>query len=324
MSRVLVTGATGFIGRHLTERLVGDGKSVRVLCRPQSIAKLPSKLRDAVEIIPGDLRDKEAVQLALKDISKVFHCAGHVSDWGSEATFSSTNTEGTRNLLQASARVDRFVHLSSIAVFGVPSPPYFDDDSPYGAGTDPYSKTKIEGEKIAFDFFHREGRPVTVLRPPVVYGRHGTWAEEPMDMIRKHKMFLIGGGKGTCHPCFVDNLVDALLLVANHPKAVGQAYIVGDDEPLSFQQYFDRLAGVVGAGPIRRSLPLPLARLLATGCEATARLFRRESRPLLTHTAVDMITRKTEMSMAKIKRELGFKPRFTVAEAMSRLKTQLA
>ncbi|MFL5299866.1 MAG: NAD-dependent epimerase/dehydratase family protein [Anaeromyxobacteraceae bacterium] len=317
--RDLVTGATGFIGGHLARRLVAAGRSVRVLCRPGSAARLDPDVRGAVEVARGDVRDGEAVRRAVAGARRVFHCAGHVSDWGSEATFAAVNVAGTERLLEAAreAGVARFVHLSSIAVFGVPSPPAFDDASPYGPGKDLYSRTKIAGEVAALRAQRERGLPVTVLRPAVVYGPHGTWLEEPLAMIRAGKMFLVGGGEGTCHPCYVENLVDAMLLAAEHPRAVGRAYIVGDDEPISFRAYFDHLARLAGKRATRRSIPLPLARAMATAFETAARLRRSEARPLLTHVALDMVTARSTMSMRRIRDELGFSPRYGVEAAMA-------
>ena len=320
MSLDLVTGASGFIGRHLVRRLISQGCRVRVLCRSGSVARLGPETRGVAEIVEGDLRDDEAVRRATRGVRRVFHCAGHVSDWGSEEQYA-VNVVGTQRMLDAACEqgVGRFVHMSSIAVFGVPAPPSFDDASPYGAGRDPYSRTKIASERAALRAHEEKGLPVTVLRPAVVYGPMGTWAEEPVSMIRRGRMFLLGGGKGTCHACYVENLVDAIVLAAEHPAAVGQAYIVADDEPISFADYFNHLSRIVGEGPVRRSMPLPLARAMATGFETIARLRGSRARPLLTHVAIDMVTARSRMSMRKIREELGFTPRYTVSSAMQEL-----
>jgi nucleoside-diphosphate-sugar epimerase len=317
----LVTGATGFIGGHLARRLVAAGGPVRVLCRGAGAGKLWPEVRERAEVCEGDVRDGESVRRAVRGARRVFHCAGHVSDWGADEEFHAVNVAGTERLLEAARAegVERFVHLSSIAVFGVPSPPAFDDASPYGAGQDPYSRTKIAGERAALSA-HAEGRvPVTVLRPAVVYGPRGTWLEEPVRMMRAGKMFLLGGGEGTCHPCYVENLVDAMLVAAEHPRAVGGAFIVGDDAPISFAEYFAHLARLAGVPPVTRSIQLPVARATATALEAAARLRRSRSRPLLTHAAIDMVTAVSRMSMRRIGEELGFTPRYTVAAAMEEL-----
>lgn len=317
----LVTGATGFIGRHLARRLVAAGRPVRLLCRPGSAARLDPAVAAAAEVVAGDLRDGSGLAEAARGAGRIFHCAGHVSDWGTEAQFAETNAAGAERLLEAAAAAgaERFVHLSSIAVFGVPAPPAFDDASPYGAGRDLYSRTKIAGEQAALRAHRERGLPVVVLRPAVVYGPLGTWAEEPAAMIRRGRMFLVGGGRGTCHPCWIGNLVDAMLLAAEHPRAPGSAYIVADDAPMPFAEYFGRLARAVGQDPVRRSIPLPAARALATALEAAARLRGASARPLLTHAALDMVTAVSRCSTRKIREELGYAPRVGVDAAMAEL-----
>jgi oxidoreductase len=321
----LVTGATGFIGRHLARRLLAGGREVRLLCRAGSAAKLEAETRRRAEIAEGDLRDGPSVARAVEGAGRVYHCAGHVSDWGTEEQFTDVNVAGTQRLLDAACAsgVDRFVHLSSIAVFGVPSPPSFDDESPYRAGRDLYSRTKIAGEQAALRCHEERHLPVVALRPAVVYGPGSAWVEEPIAMMRAGKMFLLGGGEGTCHPCYVENLVDAMILAAEHPRAVGRAYIVADDEPISFAEYFNHLARMVGKAPIRRSIPIAVARTMASGFEAWAGLRRTGARPLLTHQAIDMVTAKSRMSMRRIREELGFTPRYSVSAAMAELETRL-
>ncbi len=320
----LITGATGFIGRHLARRLLRESRKVRVLCRKGSEAKLPADLLSRVEIAPGDLKDRESLFAAAQGVSHVYHCAGNVLDWGKESDFQEINVRGTRWLLEAAqARgASRFIHLSSIAAFGTPSPAYFDDHSPYGKSADFYSRTKAEAERYVFAFQAETGLPCSVLRPAVVYGLDGTWFEEPLHMIQQGKMFLLGGGRGTCHPCYIENLIDAMLLAARHPKAIGQGYIVADNDPITFKAYFNAIADVAGKSPIRKSIPLPLARTLATACELGAKALGTTRRPLLTHTALAMVTTQSRMSMSKIMDELGWKPRYNFQAAMSDLKAQ--
>lgn len=322
----LVTGATGFIGGHLAERLLRQGRSVRVLCRPGSEPKLPPAVAAGAQITLGDLRDQASLQAAVAGTARVFHCAGHVSDWGSRGDFEAANVRGTELLYRAAQRacVERVVHFSSIAVFGTPSPPYFDDASPLvGESRDGYSLTKASGERIAMSAFEA-GLPLSILRPAVVFGWRGTWLEHPLAMIERGRMFLLGGGAGTCHPCYIENLLDAVLLAGEHPGAIGQAFIVGDAESISFREYFDALASIAGKGPIRRSIPLPAARLMASAFEAAARVRGTTQRPFLTHTAIDMVTTQSVMSSRKLQDRLGFRPRYSFTRAIEELRKQYA
>jgi nucleoside-diphosphate-sugar epimerase len=153
-----------------------------------------------------------------------------------------------------------------------------------------------------------------------VYGPKGSWLEEPLKMVEANKMFLLGGGAGTCHPCYIENLVDALLLAAGDRRAIGQGYIVGDGESISFREYFNAIASIAGKGPIRRSIPLPAARAIAAACEMGARLTGSTTRPLLTHAAIEMVTTRSRMSIDKIRTELGWNPRYTFASAIEELR----
>jgi nucleoside-diphosphate-sugar epimerase len=314
----LVTGATGFIGQHLVRRLLSSGRTVRALCRVGSETKLPAAVRARVEVAFGDLTDRASLVRAAEGAARIFHCAGEVSDWGPTDRFHASNVLGTTWLLEAAhaAAVARFVHLSSFVVFGIPSPPEIDDASPYGRGSDPYTTTKTEGEKAVFAFHTETGLPVSVLRPTVVYGRGSTWLEEPMRMMKRGAFFLIGGGAGTCHPCYIENLLDAACLVADHPRAVGQGYLVADDDPVSFRDYFTALAALCGADEPRRSIPVPVARAIAVGLEAVARVTRSRRRPLLTRTAIDLVTTTSRVSLRKIREELEFSPRYGFRQAM--------
>lgn len=318
----LVTGATGFIGSHLAERLVREGRDVRVLVRKGSEAKLPHAVRDRLEIAHGDLRDEDSLFAATRGVARVYHCAGHVLDWGTEEEFQHMNVRATAWLLSAAeeAKVERFVHMSSIAVFGTPSPPAFDDATPIDTtSADLYSKTKAIGETLVLDAA-REGLPATVLRPAVVYGPRGTWLEYPMKMIEEGKFFLLGGGTGTCHPCYIENLLDATMLVAVHPDAVGEAFIVGDDDPVTFREYFGAIARIAGKDQPKRSIPLGIARLTAGAMELGAKAFRSSSRPLLTQSAIHMVTTTSTMSVAKLRSRLGWTPRYSFEKAVDELR----
>lgn len=322
----LITGATGFIGGHLARRLVSGGQSVRVLCRPGSEPRLPAELAGRVEVALGDLRDRDSLVRAARGTTRVFHCAGHVSDWGSDAAFSATNVQGTRWLVAAAAAggARRLVHLSSIAAFGTPAPAYFDDDSPYGTSRDGYSRSKALGEQAVREAAGAVGLPVAILRPAVVYGPGGTWLEEPLSRIERGRMFLLGGGRGTCHPCYIANLIDAMVLAADHPAAAGQGFIVADGEAISFRAYFDAVASIAGRPPVRRSIPVSAARVAAWALEIAARARGTAHRPLLTRAALGMVTTRSRMSSDKIRSVLGFRPRYTFGSAIDELRAWYA
>jgi nucleoside-diphosphate-sugar epimerase len=320
----LVTGATGFIGGHLARRLVAAGRHVRALCRRGSERKLAEEIRARVDVVHGDMSDADSLERAVRGATRIFHCAGEVSDWGPLAHFDEINVQGTRRLFEAarSAAVQSAVHLSSFVVFGVPSPADFDDSSPYGSGRDAYTRTKIDGERAALALSSDRGLRIAVLRPTVVYGPGSTWLEEPIRMMKRGAFFLIGGGAGTCHPCYVENLVDAMILAVESPRAGGRTFLVADDDPISFRDYFDALASLCGRPRTRRSIPTAVARALSVGLEGVGHGLSMRRRPLLTRTAVDLVTTKSRMSMRRIREELGFVPRFSFQRAIENMKRE--
>lgn len=139
-------------------------------------------------------------------------------------------------------------------------------------------------------------------------------------MIEQGRMFLLGKGEGTCHPCYIENLLDAMLLAAKHPAAVGEGFVVGDGESISFREYFDAIASIAGKPPIRRSIPLLGARAAAAALETAARWSGQKARPLLTATAIQMVCTRSEMSIAKIRSRLGWQPRYSFRAAMDELR----
>src|SRR5262249_8106268 len=201
---------------------------------------------------------------------------------------------------------------------------YFDGDSPYGASRDGYSRSKALGERAARDAGRALGLAVTILRPAVVYGPGGAWLEEPLRRIERGRMFLLGGGRGTCHPCYIANLIDALVLARDPPAAAEPGFIVGEGEATSFRAYFAAVASIAGKPPVRRSIPVGAARAVAWALELAARATGSPHRPLLTRAALGMVTAHSRMSSDKIRRVLGFQPRYTFQSAIEELRTWYA
>lgn len=259
--KILITGVTGFIGSHVAKRLALDKRvAVRGLARDP--AKAQEIIRLGVEIVTGDLRNPASLERAVRDCSVVINSAAQVASVSERKTFEDSNVAGTENLLRASvaAGVRRFVHLSSVAVFGLTAAGEVDDRSPVNHSGDPYCDTKVDSEEIVLRF-HREGRlAVTVLRPSVVYGPGSThWTVIPLKRIKKGKMFLFGGGRATLNYVYIDNLVDAILLATEDDRALGKTFIVNDGTT-TWRQYFDAHARMAGKKSVP-SIPLWTARV---------------------------------------------------------------
>jgi len=317
----LVTGATGFIGGHLAEALIAGGDEVRALVRPTSDTRYLRNL--PLEQRVGDLTDPESLRRAVRGVDRVFHCGAVVSDWGDPAVFHQVNVEGTRHLLAAAleANVEKFVHVSSTEVYGYPDFPA-DEESPYRYRGWPYCDTKIDAEKQAWAFAS-QGLPLTIIRPATVYGPRWTTILEFLEVLRQGQMILVAGGRKNAGLVYVANLSDALLLAGQPEMGLGQVYNVADGLDVTWSQFINALAAMLGQGPVRRSLPRWLAYVAGWSMEKWARARRQPSRPLVTRMAVELTGTDQGFASERVRRELGWRPRVDFATGMARVQAWL-
>ena len=244
--RVLVTGGTGFIGGCLVERLVLDCKAqVRVLIRNFShaagIARFP------VEMVAGDVMDAAAVARVTEGCDIVFHCA--YGPFGTEEEQRRINIEGTRNVLEAAAqqKVERVVHLSTLMVYGIPKSGDFDETAPRQRMDLAYADSKLDAEKLAFEYYEQRGVPVCVIQPTTVYGPYSTWHTVAiLESLKSTRVILVDGGEGACNPVYVDDVVSAMLLAATQKAAVGEAFLISGERATTWREFhkeYERMLG---------------------------------------------------------------------------------
>ena len=238
---ILITGATGFIGRHLASAL-SKTYSVRCLVRKSSDI---TPLRDLnVDITYGDLLVKDSLLPVLDGIDLVYHLAGEVySKRG--ADYYNGNVLGTNNLLEIckGRNLKKIIYLSSIAVYKpVMDKTLLTEDSECGPIT-LYGKTKLDAEKLV----RGSDIPFVIIRAPVVYGPY----QPPiinkffLNAVRKKKVYIIGDGENFRSLCFVKNLIDGLLLLINESEAKGKTYVLSDDTPYTFNQVTTVISKVI-------------------------------------------------------------------------------
>jgi nucleoside-diphosphate-sugar epimerase len=301
--RVLLTGATGFIGAALAGRLLERGHEVHALVRRPG-----SEPAGAFPLL-ADLGDGAAVSRAVAETRPecIVHLAAEIASQRSEAKVREVNIAGTERLLTAAlalagadpAAGPRLVFASTV-VTGEARGALLTEDSPLPVAT-PYGRSKQEGERLVLG----SGLPAVVIRPSHVYGPGGWYAEELIPRLRSVGRFaVIGSGSNLWDVVHVDDVVASLLLAVELAPP-GSTYHVVDDEPITFYDFMSLTASELGLGPPRR-VPASLARLLAG------------------RNAVDAVVRSARSSNARIKRELGWKPRFPtaregVADAVARL-----
>jgi 2-alkyl-3-oxoalkanoate reductase len=317
-SKVLVTGATGFIGRRLVDRLAKSGARVRALVLPDERCAMAA----GVEVVRGDISDPAAVDAAMAGVRRVYHLAAVVGDWGHESLFQRVNVEGTRNVLDAATRTpcERVIMVSSIVVHGwhlCTGPCH--DSSPRQYGVGPYSRSKRAAEQLALDY-HALGRvPVTVVRPGNVYGpRSPLWVDQIVRLLRAGKGLVIDSGEGDAILAYVDNVVDVIARAADTAGAAGRVYHAVDGSGVTWRQYLGDLARIAGTRPRFINLSLPAARTMAAVMERAYRLLGRTERPLLTTEAVVLLASRQSPPIDRAVAELGYRP-VSYGDAMDRV-----
>ncbi|MCP5420034.1 MAG: NAD-dependent epimerase/dehydratase family protein [Gammaproteobacteria bacterium] len=313
--RVLVTGATGFIGSRLVEALRRRSATVRVLRRPSS--RLPMAWTD-VESCSGDLEDPASLARAVETMDTVFHAAGfaHAEDRsGTAQRHERINAEGTRSLLEAAARagVQGFVFLSSVLAMGPGGERCLDEEWPR-LPQSPYGRAKRAAEQAVLDMGTRYARHAVNLRLALVYGRgvKGNLRRLlKLARIRGLPALPEGGKRSLVH---VEDVVRAALLAANCPAARHQTYIVTDGRAYSSREIMDLARRALGKPPPAWRIPLPVLRWTARLGDAGLKLTGR--RIGFDGEALDKLLGWGWYCSEKIQRELSFKPRYDLAESL--------
>ncbi|MEA2562574.1 MAG: hypothetical protein QOH06_4078 [Acidobacteriota bacterium] len=248
--KALVTGASGFIGGRLVERLVRQGADVRVLVRsPASAARLA---RFPLTFHLGDVTNSADLDKAVQGCDLVFHCAYGTT--GSQKRRAWVNRVGTERTLEAAHRAGakRVIYLSTLMVYGQTADGDLDETAPRRRFGNAYSDSKLDAEATALQY-SRSGRvPVTILQPTAVYGPYGgVWTVQQLAELKTGRMILVNGGDGLANAVYVDDLVSAMLLATEKDAAVGEAFLISGPETVTWRELYSYFARMFGDGPER-------------------------------------------------------------------------
>jgi len=321
--RALVTGASGFIGSHIAERLTAAGDSVRALVRPSSDAPYLREL--GVELAQGDITDPASLPPAMDGIEAVYHAAAAVTDWGPWRQFRSVTIEGTRNVLEAAARanVGRFLHVSTDGVYAHRNlGRLWTEETPLEtrfAWWDYYRRSKLAAERLAWRY-HAEGRlAVTAVRPGVVLGERDRVTVPGLAAYMRGKGAVCWGNGHNRLPCvYAGDVAAACLLAVGTPQAAGQPYNIVSDEAVTQRDLLEAIAEAAGLEAPRRSVPLMLVHATALAMEAVCVATGRRWVPPLRRMPVTMLGAEYLEDASKARRELGWQPAVSMREAVRR------
>ncbi len=311
----LVTGGTGLLGSHIVEQLCKRGRPVRVLVRHGADTRWLEG--HGVELATGDLSDKDSLERACRGVKCIYHAAARVGDWGPWREFVEITINGSRNMFDAAekAGVPRFIHISSISVYGhINQAGLVIDESRTELGVQVhkwsyYTRAKVYVEQ---ELRRRQaaGGPVkfTVIRPSWLYGpRDRATIGRLVGMVRNGKAKLLGSGDNRLNVVYAGNVAEACILAADKPEAAGQVYNCSNDGELTQRQYFELVAAAAGAKPVTRRVPFKVAYGAAFVLECIGHLFRLRRPPLVTRYAVWLMGRDTFFSAERARKELGWK-----------------
>ncbi len=310
---ILVTGATGSIGYAMVKRISGTGQSLRVVVRNLDRAANLRSMPD-VEIVLGDLSRPDSLRDCAAGCSLVYHCAAKLSspDWaGSYAT----NVTGTQAVINEAERagVERLIYTSTIGVYGLCKAENITEETPWSKYNQPYFVTKQEAERILWQAMDR--LPITIARLGDVIGPgQNTWTIDPIQKMNRG-LFRppLDSESGFINPVYIDNLVDALLLMGVHPAAPRQIFNVVDGAPIRVGDYFRRLAQMAG----KKLTPLPII-LLKGASRILMGYDLLRGRETSFYSSIDYLRRKGKIYPNKIQSLLGWTPAIPQEEAFRR------
>ena len=314
-SRVLITGASGFTGSHLTHKLVAQGVEVVAIARPTSNIKQFDDL--PIEWHKGDVFDEALIEKAMTGVTHIFHMVTPFREAKSpDDGYRKVHVTSTQLLAKAALKqpnFQRFVHVSTIGVHGHIAHPPADENYRTEPG-DVYQATKLEGEEWIRAFGEESGLPVAIIRPAGIYGPGERRLLKIYKMVAKGWVPAIGNGGNLLHFIHVDDLTDCMLVAAVHPNAIGETFICGSEKAMTFREMVDLISDYYSA-PVRFvSLPGKPLFAIADLCELIFRPLGIE--PPIYRRRLAFYTKDRSFDTSKIRNLLGFTPRHSDQEGL--------
>jgi nucleoside-diphosphate-sugar epimerase len=298
--KILITGATGRVGKHLVDSLIKQGEKVRVLIREGMIEN------EQVEIFYGDLLNKESLKKAVEGVDVIYHLAAVVDYLAPEEVMFNVNVIGTKNLLEVT-KIRKFIYLSSTAVMGKKLKELPATENTPCRPSDLYGKTKLEAETLV------KAAGGIIIRSADVFGSGFMEGYNyVISHLEKGKLPVIGDGKNFIQWIHINDLIQALLLAKENGKP-GEVYIVAGKEVKTLNECLSLLSKYLEVEPPKKHTSKILAKTAARYKVFTSKI--KKEKPEVIPQYIDKITANRSFDISKARKELGFEPKVSYEEA---------
>jgi nucleoside-diphosphate-sugar epimerase len=313
---VLITGAGGFIGCHLVASQLLQGHQVRAAdLNIKPLAKWSGHQR--LDMVKADITDPASVKQLVEDVDIVYHLASaHLDVTLSDRSYRAVNVEGTANVVEAAsaAGVRRFVHCSTVGVFGkLDVPPPAQETSPCRP-THIYESSKLEGERLALDFARKTGYPIVVVRPAWVYGPGCPRTRKLLRTVATGRFVMFGDGRTARHPLYVGDAVRGLERCGQVEKDGGNVYILAGPNSVTIEELVQLVADVQGVKLTLVHLPPIIGHVAGAALQLACRPLQRQ--PPFSRRSMDFFLKDNLYDTSRAKRELGFQALVTLREGL--------
>lgn len=323
--RIFITGGSGFVGASTIKRLRSDGHDIVALVRSDESAKRVQQ--SGAEPLRGDLADFAAGTptwtAELQRCDAVVHAAAYLAFWGPDRLFEQRNLQPTIALHAAAvhAGVRRFVLLSASSISsGSQRAPVVSEQTDDGRPNVAYSRVKQATEK-ALLAAPSDDTELIILRPPFVWGTGMNSLDQMVQSVKDGQWAWIDHGRRTLDFVHVENLAQAISLSLDHGTP-GHTYYVTDDHPRTVREFIGALIETQGVTPGERSVPRPVATLLATTMEGLFKVARRPTAPPLTRWIVCVMARDRAYDITAAKQGLGYQPSVSFEQGLASMRAE--
>ncbi len=311
--KILVTGATGFVGSHLVHHLLDCGYQVKAIVRKPEQINNPN-----IEVVIGDIRDKQVINDAVSGCQQIYHIAAKTSrSRSSKQDFFEINVEATRYLAKVAvkAQIEKFVYASTIGVYGILTDTMVDERSPTYPNNI-YRRTKLAGEKILLSYYQEQGLPVVIARLSSMVGSDGLNWLGLTQAISTQKFKLLGTGKNKFNIIHVDDAVRGLRLCGESNKSVGNCYLIGSSKAILIRDFVTMIADNLGVNfPKENKFTFPFEMVL-TMAHLLQRYLKIEI--AIAHRYEVFLSPRI-FNTTKASEELGFVPQLSLEQGVKEM-----